>query len=225
MRIAIFGGTFDPIHKGHLQIARVVMQRLHLDRILFVTAAVPPHKARVPLSAACDRHAMVALALRSAKKFVPSNVELLAGKEKSYSIDTVRRIRLHLRRGDDLFFIMGADQFSEIRTWHNSTQLFKSVVLVVVSRPGVTLEQMLSRCDEPMRRALRTLAPRPRTPGIRVRPLSTKPPAIYVFSDLKIDISSSWIRARIKAGKSVRGWLDAAVVDYIRKNRLYLRGT
>lgn len=221
MRIAILGGTFDPIHKGHVWIARTISQRLHLDQVLFVTAAAPPHKSRMSLSAACDRHAMVALALRRARKFVPSNIELLAGGKKSYTIDTVRKVRRQLKQEDELFLIMGADQFSEFRTWHHSTQLLNTIALVVVSRPGVALKPIVSRCDESMRRAMRIPAPPPGDHRARIRSLSAKPPAIFVFPDLKIDISSSSIRARIKAGRSVRGWLDAAVVEYIRKNRLY----
>ncbi|MBZ5535336.1 MAG: nicotinate-nucleotide adenylyltransferase [Acidobacteriia bacterium] len=225
MRIAVFGGTFDPIHRGHMLIARHVARQLKLDRILFVTAARPPHKAAIQLTHPCDRHAMVALALRNERRFVASNLELLSPLEKNYSIDTLARVRTQLRPSDELFFILGADQFAEFRTWRNSDRLLESVALVVVSRPGLAIEELVARCDQRTQRAVKRL------PGIAgkrtrlARRFSAVPPVIYLVPDLKIDISSTSIRDRISAGRRVRGVLDPAVADYIRKNRLYRKRT
>jgi nicotinate-nucleotide adenylyltransferase len=225
LRIAIFGGTFDPIHRGHMRIARHVARLLKLDRVLFVTAARPPHKTAALLTHSCDRHAMVALALRSEGRFVASNLELLSPVEKNYSIDTLARVRTQLHPADELFFIMGADQFAEFRTWRDSDRLLESVALVVVSRPGLAIEEMIERCDQKIQRAIKRLPGVTRKRGGLSRRVSSVPPVIYVVSDLKIDISSTSIRDRISAGRWVRGVLDPAVADYIRKNRLYRQRT
>lgn len=221
MRVAIFGGTFDPIHHGHLRIAHHVTRLMKLDRVLFITAANPPHKPAFELTQACDRHAMVALALRKEKKFVPSNLELLVAGGKNYSIDTINTVRAQLGPTDELFFIMGADQFAELRTWWRSDELLESVVFIVVSRPGISLDRLLRKCDEKIRQVVKPLpeiSDRRRSPrGL----ISASPPAIYLIRKLKIDISSTSIRAKMAEGKSVEPLLDRAVVDYIRKNRLY----
>lgn len=162
---------------------------------------------------------MVQLALRREKQFIPCDVELRAGGEKNYSIDTVRKIRARRKRRDELFFIMGADQFSEFRTWRSSEELLQSIALVVVSRPGLSLPQIVSRCDESLRRAVKRL---PKSAGrLRSRRLHAQPPVAYLLPDLRIDISSSTIRARIAAGQKIRGGLDPAVAEYIQKHRLY----
>ncbi|MBZ5553973.1 MAG: nicotinate-nucleotide adenylyltransferase [Acidobacteriia bacterium] len=225
MRVAIFGGTFDPIHRGHLRIARQVTRLLQLERVLFVTAARPPHKAAAQLTHACDRHAMVALALRSERRFVASNLELLSPLEKNYSIDTLAQVRTQLHPSDELFFIMGADQFAEFRTWRDSDRLLESVALVVVSRPGLAIEELIEKCDQKIQRAIKRLPGNARKRAGRSRRLSATPPVIFLVSDLKIDISSTSIRDRISAGRWVRGVLDPAVADYIRKNRLYTKRT
>lgn len=218
MRIAIFGGTFDPIHRGHLQIARHVARTLHLDRVLFVTAARPPHKTGRELAAAANRHAMVALALRREKKFIPCNVELLSASRKNYSVNTVARIRARLRPSDELFFIMGADQLAEFNTWRSVDRLLASIAFVVVSRPGLSFERMKTRLDPKVRQALHALTGTSHRPSAKI---SAQPPAVYLLPGLRIGISSSSIRARIAARKTVRHWLDREVWEYIQKCRLY----
>lgn len=221
MRIAVFGGTFDPIHLGHLRIARRVMRRFGLDRILFITAARPPHKTGLPLTGGCDRHAMVSLALRGKKEFVPSTLELDGTEEKNYTIDTIRKIRRTLRACDELFLILGADQFKEFRSWYQWDDLLKQVTLIVISRPGWRVERLLQSADATFRDVLQVVRSNPGVKRAATRRLSARPPAIYVVSDIKIDISSTSIRAKIRAGKSIRGCLDPLVADYIRRNHLY----
>jgi nicotinate-nucleotide adenylyltransferase len=221
LRIAVFGGTFDPIHLGHMRLARHVTHLLKLDRVLFVTTARPPHKAVVHLTHPCDRHAMVALALQGEKKFVASNVELMLPGDKNYSIDTLAEIRAQLRPSDELFFMMGADQFSEFRTWRSSDRLLESVALVVVSRPGLVLHEIVKLSDPKIQRAVRFLGGTDQRASGILRRLSAVPPVVYLVPNLKIDISSTVIRDRISAGRWLRGVLDPAVADYIRKNRLY----
>ncbi|MDD5542394.1 MAG: nicotinate-nucleotide adenylyltransferase [Acidobacteriia bacterium] len=221
MRIAVFGGTFDPIHLGHLRIAQRVRDRFQLAQIVFITAARPPHKSGLPLTGGCDRHAMVSLALRGERKFIPSTLELNVTEKKNYTIDTLRKIRRSLRASDELFLILGADQFKEFRTWYRSDALLKQVALIVISRPGWRIRSLVEDADPGLAEAV-TIVETTRSQRSRThRRLPARPPAIYVVSDIKIDISSTSIRAKIKAGKSVRGCLDPLVIDYIRRNHLY----
>jgi nicotinate-nucleotide adenylyltransferase len=148
VRIAVFGGTFDPIHRGHFEIARQVMRRFRLDRILFVIAAKPPHKPAMALTDARDRYAMVALALRREKRFVPSNIELTSRARKNYTIHTLQKVRRQLRASDELFFILGADQFAEWKTWYRSDELLHWAALIVISRPGLSLKKLLQTAGE-----------------------------------------------------------------------------
>ncbi len=133
MRIALFGGTFDPIHYAHLIIGREAAQQFQLDRVLFVTAAEPPHK-RGTSAPYEHRHRMVELACLGEPLFESSTLE--AGSRKSYSINTINRVRAGLSPGDRLFFLIGADAFAEIETWYHAAEVIASVEFIVVTRPG-----------------------------------------------------------------------------------------
>ena len=129
MRTAIFGGTFDPIHSAHLIVAREAADRFQLDEVLFIPGANPPHKAAgAPYE---DRYRMVELACAADARFIPSRLEEGAGK--SYSIYTIERAQAP---NQTLFFIIGADAFAEIRTWHRWEHVIRAVEFIVVTRPG-----------------------------------------------------------------------------------------
>lgn len=134
MRLAIFGGTFDPIHKAHVAMAREAADRFHLQRVLFVPASHPPHKSGQTFAPYEDRLHMVELASQGDKRFEVSRLE--QGPGRSYSIDTVERVRAKLASGDELFFLIGADAFAEVETWHRWRELIAVVKFIVVSRPG-----------------------------------------------------------------------------------------
>lgn len=134
MKVAIFGGTFDPIHNAHLRVAREAADRLALDRVLLVPSANPPHKPAGTTTAYEDRYRMVELACAADARFVPSRLE--EGHGKSYSIDTIERVKQQMAPGDELFFLIGADAFAEIATWHRSADVLRAVEFIVVSRPG-----------------------------------------------------------------------------------------
>lgn len=134
MRLALFGGTFDPIHNAHLAIARAAAEYFRLDRVVFVPARYPPHKAGVTHAPYEDRVRMAELACASDPRFEVSRLEEAAGS--SYSIDTIEKVRAGLAPGDELFFIIGADAFAEIRTWRRWREVAASVRFLVVSRPG-----------------------------------------------------------------------------------------
>lgn len=133
MRIALFGGTFDPVHNAHLVVAREALEQCSLDRILFVPAAQPPHKrgAHAPYE---DRIRMLELACQGEPRFEVSRLE--QGTARSYTIDTIERARKMLGRECRLFFLIGADAFSEIESWRRWRDVVASIEFIVVSRPG-----------------------------------------------------------------------------------------
>jgi len=131
MRTAIFGGTFDPIHRAHLVVAREAADKFSLDRVLFIPAANPPHKETGESYE--DRYRMVELACQGEPRFIPSRME--EGQEISYSIHTIERV---IAMGGDVFFVIGADAFAELETWHRWADVVSAVDFIVVARPGHT---------------------------------------------------------------------------------------
>src|SRR5512140_3092794 len=140
MRIALFGGTFDPIHCGHLSAARAARDVLSLDRVYFVPAGAPPHRRRERITPYEHRYAMVTLACAGERAFVPSLAEAPSGDGVHYSIQTVRRFARQLKTGDELFFIIGADAFIELPTWHQWRALLRAANFIIVSRPGFDMK-------------------------------------------------------------------------------------
>jgi len=134
LRIALFGGTFDPIHSAHLQIAHEAARQCALDRVWFIPASRPPHKSGVITAPYEDRYRMVELACAGEPMFEASRIE--EGEEKSYSIGTIERVRKSFGNQDELYFLIGADAFAEIRTWKRWQDVVASVEFIVVSRPG-----------------------------------------------------------------------------------------
>lgn len=134
MRLAIFGGTFDPIHSAHLAVAREAAARFQLDRVWLVPAESPPHKHGVTHASYADRLAMIGLACRGEPKLEVSRLE--EGTTSSYSIDTIEKVRARLSVDDQLFFVIGADAFAEIESWRRWRDVVAAVEFIVVSRPG-----------------------------------------------------------------------------------------
>lgn len=133
MRIGMLGGTFDPIHRAHLTIGREAADRFKLDRVLYIPAGNPPFKRAIASFA--DRLKMVELACLADRRFVASRLE--EGDKKSYSINTIERVKAE---GGDVFFIIGADAFAEIGSWHRGLDVIRAVEFIVVSRPGHQFE-------------------------------------------------------------------------------------
>jgi nicotinate-nucleotide adenylyltransferase len=185
------GGTFDPIHLGHLRAAENAREALHLDRVLFVPAALPPHRPG-PLASALDRFAMTALATSGHRPFEASDVELLRSGP-SYTIDTVTHF---LAQGpSSLCLIVGSDTFVEMTGWKDAARVFAACQVAVVPRPG---EDRAS--PEPPFKDARgvTLVPGP-----------------------ALDISATAVRAHVREGRSVRYLVPGGVADYIAKRGLY----
>ncbi len=138
MRTGIFGGTFDPIHSTHLAMARAAADQMDLDEVLFIPTGNPPHKSTgTPFE---DRFRMVELACDADWRFVPSRIE--EGNSKSYSINTIERLRAQKTTPDVLFFIIGADAYEEIQTWHRWQDVVASVEFIVIGRPGHAIPEI-----------------------------------------------------------------------------------
>jgi nicotinate-nucleotide adenylyltransferase len=131
VRLGLFGGTFDPIHNAHLTVAREAADQFHLEQVWFVPAAHPPHKAGQACAGYEDRFCMTELACQADSRFVASRLE--AGERKSYSIETIEKVRA---QGEEPYFIIGADAFAEIATWHRWQDLLRLTDFIVVTRPG-----------------------------------------------------------------------------------------
>jgi nicotinate-nucleotide adenylyltransferase len=131
MRLALFGGTFDPVHNAHLTVAREAADQFRLDQVWFIPAAHPPHKVDQMVASYEDRYRMVELACQPDSRFQPSRLE--SGAQQSYSIDTVEKVRA---MGVEPFFIIGADAFAELASWHRWRDLVAQTEFIVVTRPG-----------------------------------------------------------------------------------------
>ncbi len=221
MNVGLLGGTFDPIHRGHLAVARAAQQRFDLKRILFVPAGAPPHKQKQPLTPYAHRYAMVALAMQGEKAFVPSDIESdeqLQGRP-SYSIDTVRRLKKQLKKSDRLFFIIGMDAFQEIATWRQPEELLKETDFIVVSRPGFSLGDIGSALPESLRpepKVTKALKHQPAAGDI-VLPGAT----LHLLPDVHEKISATQIRTAARTGRKLDSLVGPEVAEYIRKTGLY----
>ena len=136
MKVAIFGGTFDPIHLGHVEVATAAADEFGLDRVLFIPAGQPPHKAKRELAPYEDRLEMVRLACEDDPRFEASRLEEPGQGAPSYSIHTIERVREELGPDDRLFVILGADAFNDLPTWYRVEDVVRLAEFIVVSRPG-----------------------------------------------------------------------------------------
>jgi nicotinate-nucleotide adenylyltransferase len=234
MNIGLFGGTFDPIHRGHLALARAASERCELSRILFVPANVPPHKQSQPLSAFSHRYAMIALATAEEKDFSPSLLEAPEdfdsdshGKGKTrpsnpnYTIDTVKRLKQSFKKADRLFLLIGIDAFEEIAKWHQAEALFRECEFVVASRPGYSLADVANALPASLRP--RQEVTRPFQKQAASGDLVLKGVTIHLLDQVYQPISSTEVRQAAAAGKPLGRFVDAPVAGYIKKVGLYKR--
>lgn len=230
MNIGLFGGTFDPVHRGHLALARAAMERCKLHRICFVPANVPPHKQQQPLTPFVHRFAMLALATAAEKAFVPSLLEapeedsasrpVKGPKQKpNYTIETVRRVKQSFKRPDRLFLLLGMDAFADIAKWHQAEALFRECEFVVAGRPGYSLADVAKALPPSLRPRDEVMKPfqKQKATGDLVLPGAT----IHLIEDLREPASATAIRAAAAAGKTLGRFVDPGVAEYIRKMGLY----
>jgi len=223
-RIALFGGSFDPIHSGHLGVARAADRRFNFDEMHFIPASRPPHKLKQHLAPFPHRFAMVALACTEHPHFVPSLAEAgedFSGTQLHYSVDTVRYFRhTYHDQGDRIYFIIGADAFLDIPMWKEYETLLGLCDFVIANRPGIRAE------------ALRLVIP----PDLMARPGGKKEAeaahpsqvvahlhcsTVYLLENTSNDVSATDIRRRAQRGQSIHGLVSARVEEYILKQGLY----
>lgn len=224
MKLGVVGGTFNPIHNGHIAAAAAAQQALELDAIMLIPSRIPPHRASPATASAEHRFAMAQLAAADRPGWQASRIEL-DREGPSYSFDTLVELREKLR-GEaamsrvewQIFFIVGADAFAEIATWSRYPAVLDLAHFVVVSRPGITLDSLTARVPEltsrmttPDRFRLSALGPQ----------LSAQTRVILLEADTP-DVSSTEIRRRVRAGESLRGLVPDSVASYIATHRLYL---
>jgi nicotinate-nucleotide adenylyltransferase len=224
VRIGIMGGTFDPIHLGHLRAAEEIYWAFGLDRIIFVPAARPPHKGEVAASAP-HRYEMVSLATVSTPYFTASPMEL-EREGPSYSVETVREIQRLSGPVRRPFFIVGVDAFLEMSDWHQAGALLVLARVVVAARPGWRLEEVERRLTPEQRRILgqptfeyckaRDIDPA-RIDRIRA------PRHVLLVEVVSLDIASREIRRLVAEGRSIRHLVPETVAAHIAKHRLYQR--
>src|SRR3954453_20276642 len=222
MNVAIFGGTFDPIHAGHLAVARAARDRFQLKQILFIPADAPPHKLKTPITPYHHRFAMVAIATDGEKEFIASDLEARApgtDQKPSYSIDTVRRLRKQLKKADRLFFIIGIDAFKIFATWREPEALLKEAEFIVVSRPGFSLADVADSLPKDLRpneKVVQALK-KQQAAGDIVTPHYT----IHLMGDLHEKASATQVRSSAEARRALGKSVPAAVAEYIKKVGLY----
>lgn len=212
-RVGIFGGTFNPIHIGHLITAEEIRQGLALDRIVFIPSAQPPHKLAPQLIHAAHRLEMTRLAVTGNRHFEVSSLEL-DRQGPSYSVDTVAACRTAWGEKTEIFFLLGIDAFVEIATWHQPERLIGLCNLVVNSRPDYPLEAVRATLAD----TFGILAPA----GAREVELPGGG-RLYLVDVLPIGVSSTLIRARIGAGRSAKYLLPESVESYILSHDVYRR--
>lgn len=223
MNIGLFGGTFDPIHRGHTALASAAKQQYELGRIYFVPANIPPHKQKQPLQPFAQRYAMVALATAQEKSFVPSLLEAPPENEKmtaaNYSIDTVRRFKRTLKKSDRLFFLIGIDAFRDITKWREAEALFQECEFIVASRPGYSLADIANALPESLRPAPAVTKPFQKQPAKGDLVLTGA--TVHLLESVHHDISATRVRDAVAAGKPLGKLLDPMVAEYIKKIGLY----
>ncbi len=233
MNIGLFGGTFDPIHKGHLALAEAARERCDLGRIYFVPTNVPPHKTAQPVASYFHRYAMTALATEGEKTFIPSLLEapgefVLHDKKSArgcvasspnYSIDTARKVKQSLKKSDRLFFLIGMDAFKDIAKWREPEALFAECEFIVASRPGFSLADVAASLPEKLRPRAEVTKPFSRQPakGDMVLPGLT----LHLLDNVNQNISATAIRQAVAAKRPIRKFVPESVEEYIKKEGLY----
>jgi nicotinate-nucleotide adenylyltransferase len=248
-RIGIYGGTFDPVHYGHLKVAEAVLSAFALDRIFFVPAFTPPHKRKRMISSPFHRMAMLALATADSTKMFISTVELEA-PSRPYTIETLGRLQTELQPAR-LFFIMGADSFIDVTSWRDYEAILSEYDVIVATRPGYRgpngKEDRIQSSEEAVGALVPQLSPRLRRTIVDLRGgaypsnadlanadlanadlanadlanADLNSPRIYLTDYVSVDVSATGIRDAVEQGRLIDDLVPPSVAAYIEKYRLY----
>jgi nicotinate-nucleotide adenylyltransferase len=218
-RIALYGGTFDPVHIGHMSVARALLKLFRLDDLVFIPAHVAPHKREQPVSPALQRYAMLALATQGETHMRVSTVELEA-PERPYTVETLARMKEKYGARERLFFVMGADSWTDIRTWREWDRVLQLTNHIVMARPGYDLDTA-------------HVTPEIRERIVDLRGASEEQIAraveegetekIYVTDAVEMDVSATTVRQLVRLGLFL-DWpalVPQPVAEFIGKYRLY----
>lgn len=209
-RLGVVGGTFDPIHVGHLDAAGAAQSALSLDEMRFIPSHDPPHRPLDPLATAFHRFALVSLAIDGHRGWHVSDLELKR-QGPSYTVDTLRALHAEGWSPSQIFFTLGADAFAEISTWREFPEVLDAAHFAVIARPGTTIDLALARTPE-LRARVREQANAPATrPGT----------GIFLVTAHTRDVSSTLIRTRLASGQPITDLVPAAVARHILANHLY----
>ena len=199
-KIGVLGGTFNPPHKGHISLARTAIKKAGLDLVVFIPTGLPPHKSKKGLASKKHRLKMVRLATAGVKRSKVSEIEINR-QGYSYAVDTFGKLKKKYGSKAKLYYIMGLDSINDILNWKKPIELFKLCRFIVATRPGAKIKTF--------RRIM------------KFPPIAINKGKIDLI-ELKMNISSSDIRERIKKGKDISKLVPAAAKEYITENRLYL---
>jgi nicotinate-nucleotide adenylyltransferase len=209
-RVGILGGTFDPIHRGHLDVGLAAEAALDLAELLVIPSHIPPHRPR-PAASSFHRFAMVALSIAERPRWQVSDLELRE-QARSYTADTLRHLHANGLGGAELFFIIGADAFADIASWKDYPDLLQLAHFAVVSRPGLSASMLPQR--------LPALASRMRRSTAEIIGAA---PVIILIDAPTADVSSTAIRQRVDRGEPIDGLVTVLVQQHIDRHRLYRR--
>lgn len=210
-RVAYYGGSFDPVHRGHFAVAHALLEQFELDEFVFVPAFHAPHKTRKKPTSAYDRYAMLCLITNDDPRIRVSRLEIEA-PEKPYSVETLSRLAREYPN-DEIFFVMGADSWMEITEWREWQKVLSLTHHIVVTRPGIDIE--VDHVTEDIRQRIVDLRD-------GKRPDKTAGKTIFISDAVSLEISATAIRGRIRGGD--RGWRDdvpVEVANYIEKYQIY----
>ncbi len=216
MRIGLMGGTFNPVHLGHLRAAEEVREKFKLNIIYFVPCNEPPHKSNIDLIDANIRLQMLKLAIKGTDAFRCSDIEIRRGG-KSYSIDTIRHFLERGIKGSQIYFILGNDSFAEIKTWKNYKELIESCNFIIIKRPGYGEFSLKKQLPLDLFKIL--------SYNKKIKCYETRSKKRIFLTEIKgLEVSSSMIRELIRRGKSIRYLVPEDVFNYIKKRKSILTG-
>lgn len=213
MRVGVLGGTFDPIHYGHLKIADQVQKLFNCDQILLMPAYIPPHKIKNNISSAYHRYAMAVLATNELEKIAVCTLEL-ESPTQPFTVQTIAQLKKQFTTKLDLFFIMGTDLFRELNSWWRYQQLIESCNIVVVTRPGYLVD--LSERSLALKKEIKDLSN-----IFEVNSLELNSSTIFFTNLVAENISSTTIRLLVSKGQSITDYVPKSVANYIVKYQLY----
>ncbi len=220
-KIGLFGGTFNPIHLGHLTVARDVKEGFDLDKIWLIPAAIPPHKQMKQLAEASDRLEMIRLSIADNPNFSVSDVELKRSGP-SYTIDTVDYFKAIFPRETHLYLIVGMDAFLDIDLWKSFRELFQVIPFIVMSRPGAVKGE-LEKKDKIINDLLVTkVSPEYHFESAQNAFYHPNKQAVFIFEVTPVDISATMVRKNRSQGRSIASLVPDKVKEYIESRGLYL---